>query len=195
MCRCSTTTFRALPHGVTSITGGVINTTFSYDAKGNMTSGNGLTVGYTSYNKPATITRGTNSVSFDHDTEHQRFRQVGLGGTTLYLSGGPVMVEKFSGTGGIMQWSNYLVAGGQLVGVHIERSDETTLTRYFHTDHLGSISVITDEAGAVVERLSYDAWGRRRHPSGAEDPSGSLASEPRAASPATSTWPMSASCT
>ena len=57
---------RALPHGVTSITGGVINT-FSYDAKGNMTSGNGLTVGYTSYNKPATITRGTNSVSFDHD--------------------------------------------------------------------------------------------------------------------------------
>jgi YD repeat-containing protein len=29
------------PHGVTSISGGVINTTFSYDAKGNMTSGNG----------------------------------------------------------------------------------------------------------------------------------------------------------
>ena len=30
-----------------------------------MTSGNGLTVAYTSYNKTATITRGTTSISFD----------------------------------------------------------------------------------------------------------------------------------
>lgn len=28
-------------------------------------------------------------------------------------------------------------------------------SRYFYTDRLGSISVITNEAGAVVERLSY----------------------------------------
>ena len=32
-------------------------------------------------------------------------------------------------------------------------------TRYFQQDHLGSIAVITDEAGAVVERLAYDPWG------------------------------------
>ena len=73
--------------GVTSITGGVINTTFTYDAKGNMTSGNGLTVAYTSYNKTASITRGTTSISFEHDTEHQRFSQMGPSGTTLYLAG------------------------------------------------------------------------------------------------------------
>ena len=65
------------PHGVTSITGGVINTTFTYDAKGNMISGNGLTVAYTSYNKTASITRGTTSIGFEHDTEHQRFSQMG----------------------------------------------------------------------------------------------------------------------
>jgi RHS repeat-associated protein len=35
----------------------------------------------------------------------------------------------------------------------------------------------TDEAGAVVERLSYDAWGRRRFPDGTDDPSGSITSQ------------------
>jgi uncharacterized protein RhaS with RHS repeats len=39
--------------------------------------------------------------------------------------------------------------------------------RYFHTDNLGSISIITDQTGAVAERDSYDAWGRRRLPTGA----------------------------
>jgi RHS repeat-associated protein len=61
--------------------------------------------------------------------------------------------------------------------MHVENSDETVATRYFHKDHLGSISVITDESGAVLERLSYDAWGKRRHADGSDDPSGSITSQ------------------
>jgi RHS repeat-associated protein len=49
--------------------------------------------------------------------------------------------------------------------------------RYFTTDHLGSVAVITDELGAVVERLSFDAWGKRRHADGTDDPSGSITSQ------------------
>lgn len=41
--------------------------------------------------------------------------------------------------------------------MHIERSDETVSTRYFHKDHLGSISVIPDENGAVSGRESEHA--------------------------------------
>ena len=77
------------------------------------------------------------------------------------------------------------MASGGVVGMHVENSDETVSTRYFHKDHLGSISVITDEAGAVLERLSYDAWGKRRHADGSDDPSGSIASQTNAAPPAT----------
>jgi RHS repeat-associated protein len=149
-----------------------INTTFTYDAKGNMLSGNGLTYTYTASNKPATITRGTASVSFDHDPEHQRYAQTSLSGVTLYIAGGGVLAERFAGTGGTVRWTNYLIVGGRFIGIHVENSDETTLTRYFHTDHLGSIAVITDEAAIVKERLSYDAWGLRRHPDGTPDPSG-----------------------
>ncbi len=161
------------PHAVTSISGGTINTTFTYDAKGNMTAGNGLTVSYSSYDKPVSITRGTTTIGFSHDPEHQRFQQTAPGGTTLYLGN----AEKFTGSGGAIRWTNYLMAAGGVVGMHVENSDETVSTRYFHKDHLGSISVITDESGAVLERLSYDAWGKRRHPNGSDDPSGSITSQ------------------
>jgi hypothetical protein len=61
-------------------------------------SGNGLTYTYTAFNKPATITRGTASISFDHDPEHQRYyAQTGLSGVALYISGGGVLAERFAG--------------------------------------------------------------------------------------------------
>ena len=55
------------------------------------------------------------------------------------------------------------MVGGRYIGIHVESSGETTTTRYFHTDHLGSIAVITNEVGTVMERPSYNAWGLRRH--------------------------------
>jgi hypothetical protein len=55
----------------------------------------------------------------------------------------------------------YLFAGDEPIGVRFNRTSGPVM-RYYVGDHLGSISVITDEAGAVAERLSYDAWGKRR---------------------------------
>lgn len=37
-----------------------------------------------------------------------------------------------------------------------------------HTDHLGSVVVVSNEAGAVVARYSDDAWGRRRNADGSD---------------------------
>jgi hypothetical protein len=48
----------------------------------------------------------------------------------------------------------FLMAGGQLIGAVIERTGDPTLTRYFHSDHLGSIAAITSEAATIVERLA-----------------------------------------
>jgi RHS repeat-associated protein len=76
------------------------------------------------------------------------------------------------------KWTDYLSVGDAMVGMRIvQTASETVTTRYFHADHLGSISVITNEAGAVVERLSYDAWGKRRNPNGTDDTTGSITSQ------------------
>jgi RHS repeat-associated protein len=36
-------------------------------------------------------------------------------------------------------------------------------TRYLLKDHLGSVDLVTDQTGAVLDRMSFDAWGRRRN--------------------------------
>jgi len=167
----------AFSHAASSISGSVVNTTFSYDANGNQLAGNGLTLTYASFDKPATIARGSALIAFAHDSEHQRYKQMNPTGETLYLAGSGVMAERLLGAGGVVQWTNYLSAGGEMVAMRVDRSDATIYTRYFHKDHLGSIATITDAAGAVVERLSYDAWGKRRFPNGQDDPSGSIASQ------------------
>ncbi len=53
----------------------------------------------------------------------------------------------------------------------IDSTASTTSWRYFHQDQVGSIDVVTDQTGAVVERLSYDAFGRRRNTNGTDSAS------------------------
>jgi len=163
------------PHAVSSISG-TLNTTFSYDANGNELSGAGLNYVYTSYNKPHSISRGANTVMFGDDADHQRFQKFASAGTTTYLAASGAMAERFDGSGGSSQWTNYLVAGGELVSMRVEAGASIT-TRYFTKDHLGSIAVIADTAGVVQERLSYDVWGKRRFANGNDDPTGSITSQ------------------
>lgn len=167
-----------LPHAVMSISGSTISTTFAYDPNGNQTSGLGRTITWTSYNMPATITQGTRTVSFQHDTEHQRIKQVAPDGNTLYIHAFGVTAELFGVGSAAPRWNEYLSVGNVRVGMRVKEVTTTAVSlRYFHTDHLGSISVITNESGVVVERLSYDAWGKRRHPNGADDPTGTITSQ------------------
>jgi RHS repeat-associated protein len=128
---------------------------------------------------PASITQGTNTIQFQHDVDHQRVIQIASDGTTtIYLNGFGVSTELFSAGTSAARWTDYLSVGNAKVGMRITNIAAATVsTRYFHTDHLGSVSVITDENGAVVERLSYDAWGKRRFASGADDPAGSITSQ------------------
>jgi RHS repeat-associated protein len=167
------------PHAVTSVAGGTVSATFSYDANGNQTAGLGRAVTYTSYNKPATIAQGTLTLSFADDVDHQRFKQTMLVGstttTTRYLDAFGVHAELVSATSS--QWNDYLMVGGSMVGLHVLRSDQSVSVRYFHQDHLGSIAVLTDEAGHVAEPDSYDAWGKRRFLNGSDDPTGSIVSQ------------------
>jgi uncharacterized protein RhaS with RHS repeats len=165
----------ALPHAVMSISGGAVSTSFTYDPNGNQTSGLGRSITYTSYNKPSSITQGSSTLFFSDDTDHQRFKQVAPEGTTLYFDAFGVHTELF--VSGTSRWYDFIGSGGSMLGVRVLNADSSVTTRYFHTDNLGSIAVITNESGNVVERNSYDAWGKRRFPNGADDPSGSLTSQ------------------
>jgi len=77
--------------------------------------------------------------------------------------------RSLNGTGTLTRRMRVFAYGSTTESVNVTYLDnvsESTFTplgtRYFHADHLGSISAITNSAGAVIERLSYDAWGNRR---------------------------------
>lgn len=58
----------------------------------------------------------------------------------------------------------YLSSPDGLYGLHRILPDGSENIHYLHTDHLGSWTTITNEAGATVDEQSYDAWGNRRNP-------------------------------
>ena len=69
---------------------------------------------------------------------------------------------------GTTEQRHYLTAGGQAFALFTSRSGTLnglapTTTSYFQHDQLGSIAAITDESGALTERLAYDPWGKRRN--------------------------------
>ena len=74
------------------------------------------------------------------------------------------LFEQIAQTGAATKYLHYIFAGGARVALHTsdDAPSPTSSLRYLHQDHLGSLDTVTDETGQVIERLSYDAFGKRR---------------------------------
>jgi RHS repeat-associated protein len=176
------------PHAVTGIVSnqsGVADKSYSYDANGNMESGDGRSFVWNAFDMPVSISRGGATVGFAYDADHHRIQQVTPTDIKQYLTDaatGARVERKLSTAGAHLRWDSYITVNGELVSlVTLEAAQgetpETTTVRYFHRDHLGSTTLLTDASGAVVERLSYDVWGKRRFTSGAPDLSDSIVAQ------------------
>jgi RHS repeat-associated protein len=175
---------QARPHAVASVAGlvnGVLNPVYTYDLNGNLTSGAGRTVTWTAFNMVATIVQGATNMSYTYDSEHSRITQTEINGasttTTTYLNdpASGLSSEKVV-SGATTTWTDYIFAGGARIGQRTIVNGVAAPIKYYITDHLGSIAVITDGGGAVLERLAYDAWGKRRNTNGTDDPAGAVTS-------------------
>jgi len=136
---------------------------YCYDNKGNQTHSydNGSqvrTVSYSGYDKPLQIQSPSVLTRFAYDASHQRFKRTdtesGKTRTTYYVGNNEV-VEHSSG---VIEYKRYI--GNHVLDiVRVGGSDST---QYLHKDHIGSISVISASDGSLLQRLSYDAFGKRR---------------------------------
>ena len=151
------------PHAVTTAGGN----SYTYDANGNMVAGAGRTIAWTSFNKPSLVreTASGNETAFvygpDRARIEQRILRGGLATTVRYVGN---LYEEKSRLAQPDEQVHYIRAAGTLA-IFTKVDDGLALTdktRYLHKDHLGSVETVTDEAGAVVEYLAYDAHGKRR---------------------------------
>ncbi|MRR51414.1 MAG: type IV secretion protein Rhs [Rhodocyclaceae bacterium] len=182
------------PHAVSRIdlAGGGYRT-YSYDANGNLATeaqydasntplpNKGRTEVYTSFNMPLAFGSPGISAAFAYGPEHQRVRQISSSnGTTIYLNpgnNGELSYEKDIKPDASIEQRSFITAYGQVVAMVKQVSSggtTTTVVRYLHRDNLSSTTTVTDEAGAVIERLAYEPFGKRRFPQGPTDPNNTL---------------------
>lgn len=180
------------PHAVASISGAVngkANPSYLYDANGNLSSvklpgGVLRNAVWNSYNKADSISRIVDGVTYKldflYDGDGDRAREVftangAVQRTTHYLNAGAGLVYEEETIGANTKKKHYLNGPGGAIGV-LTLTGTTWSTQYWHVDHLGSPTVITDESGAVAERLAYEPFGKRRNANGLADTDGTLKS-------------------
>ncbi|MDA8215406.1 MAG: hypothetical protein M0Z64_09055 [Nitrospiraceae bacterium] len=99
------------------------------------------TITYDYDNRPTSI----NSTTFIYDYSGQRVKK----NNTIYIG---KLYECISGT-----CTKYIFAGSSRIA-----SKTASNTYYYHTDHLGNSSIITDAAGNKVEEIYYYPFGGTR---------------------------------
>jgi RHS repeat-associated protein len=173
------------PHAICSVQSG---DSYQYDANGNMTGSGARSVSYNSANKPTTIQSFAPSVArvdFAYGADGHRVVQLAASGgqtaRTVYvgLGGTGKSIYEKTTSGGTSQHAQFVYAAGVHAGsafairVTTQTSSTTsTATQYYHFDHLGSVTAISDDRGRVVASgpdatmMNYDAWGTRRNADG-----------------------------
>jgi RHS repeat-associated protein len=116
-------------------------------------------VNYNTMDKPTLIVTADKTIGYQYGMGGSRFKRTDTDGgttqTTLYVGN-----VEFISTGGVSSEIQR-----QIEGVALETYYPATTIRklqYLHHDHLGSIDLITNDLGTVVQKFSYDAWGQRR---------------------------------
>jgi RHS repeat-associated protein len=132
--------------------------TFTYDANGNMTSKTGGGVNITinpqdwNYdNKPTRIQNGSNIIDFVYDGNGQRVKKTSPSQTVFYFG------ELYELRNGVEIL--HLFAGSRRIA-SIRLTDGKN--QFYHPNHLGSASVITDQNGQRKEQIEYHPFGTYR---------------------------------
>lgn len=129
---------------------------YCYDARGNQIAGPNRSISYSVDNKPLVITSNGQASEFRYDPDHKRFYQSTPERSTYYLDEG--QFEEVS-EGGVVLQNTY--ASGYLQ--HQKNlSSGTSSLKYKLNDQLGSVDVVLDAQGRVLERLAYAPFGDRR---------------------------------
>ena len=131
-------------------------------ANGNMTSGDNRDVTWSSFNKPTQITRGsTETVNIWYGVDRARFKREDVTSTSPTVTTRYAMGGSFEGI-----WRGINYEEKYYIGDFCHSSPGKTRLPIYPDmctgDHLGSVDVITDHTGGVVQRMSFDAWGKRR---------------------------------
>lgn len=140
--------------------------TLQYDGNGNMISGFGKYMEYDSWNRLSKIksnnATGVLLAEYFYDHEGKRVRKVvynpygnGHNESTYYMNTRPADFIQVINTNGTIINETYIYLQDKLIA----KFDNEGRKFFYHPDHLGSTSLVTNESGDVVEDLLYLPYG------------------------------------
>ncbi len=130
----------------------------------NNISDNTQTIEYTGFQRIENIAEDGWEQIFDYWPEYNRvkselYHNSNLEETRLYFGDYEVQVTD---NGNTTNQIHYIQGADGICAVIVDDNGDESIY-YVYKDHLGSINVITDDAGAVLEEYNFGAWGRRRN--------------------------------
>jgi len=130
-------------------------TSYSYDATGNLTSDGTFTYAYDYENRLISANKTGTSAAYKYDPFGRRTEKtVGIV-TTKYLYDGDQLICEYDNSGNLT--AKYIYGPGIDEPISITKGGQTY---YYNSDGLGSVISFTDSSGSTAESYSYDAFGK-----------------------------------
>jgi RHS repeat-associated protein len=130
---------------------------YTYDANGNTLSDpSGKSYSWDFENRlTQAVAPGTGTTTFKYDPFGRRIQKSGPLGTANYLYDGVNLLEEVDNSGSVLARYN------QTRGLDEELSEfRSGATSYYEADGLGTITSLSNPAGALANTYSYDSYGR-----------------------------------
>ncbi|MBR4913042.1 MAG: hypothetical protein IKZ54_09430 [Bacteroidales bacterium] len=122
------------------------------------------TATYTGFDKLRSLEQYNKRLVVDYGIDRQRVRQTFRRGSSTRTKRHFTPLYESITENGVTKNLHYLTAGTGLFAIFATQTNGTSAMHYTLKDHQGSLAATV--GGDAVERLSYDAWGRRRNPNG-----------------------------
>lgn len=131
--------------------------TYENDANGNLKSDPENQYDYDPLNRLIEVDADGTTVAYAYDQNGRLIsrRLIGSGTTTAYVYDAGRLIAEYNDQGPIRKYVRHPVDGAPLRMTVIDGD----VNYYYLTDRNGSVVAITDEAGEIVERYAYDAFG------------------------------------
>lgn len=139
---------------------------YVYDANGNVSSRQGSSITWTSYNYPNTVndTSTGESVSFAYQPDRRAWYEKTQSSSGIEYTYHVAGLLDIISSGGVTDYRHYIYAGSEPVAIDSRKSTGANAFYYLLSDQEGSLSKITNSSGTVVVGESFTAYGNRRNP-------------------------------
>ena len=131
----------------------------AYDANGNLSKRGGQDFTYDYRNRMVSASESGTTVSFNYDALGRRIEKAGPQGTTRYYYAGNQVIEERNAAGQVTRQYVYGTGIDEVLRLDVYTGG-TAVPYYFHINQIGSTTAITDSDGNIVERITYDTYGR-----------------------------------